>query len=111
MDAIYREVGERIRAKRLRLGLTLEELAELSGLHASYIGQIERNGKKASLQTIAAVAKALGVPAGRLFASGPLKRAGSLSEQMELLLRSNSPKKRAVMLGVLLSLSKELRKI
>ena len=66
-ERIYREVGLRIRALRLRRKLTLEQLGEASGLHPSYIGLIERNVKKCSLRTVNLIAKGLKVPIRKLF--------------------------------------------
>ena len=109
MKTIYREVGEGVRAKRLQLGLTLEDLAELSGLHASYIGQIERDEKKASLKTVAVLAKALGVPVGGLFASNGLKRDAIFTGQLDTILRSHNGTKRKLIIGVLRQLSKGLK--
>ena len=111
MSDIYREVGQRIRAKRLRLGMTLEDLSELTGLHASYIGQIERNTKKASLGTVAVVAKALGVPAGRLFSGAALTPKADYSDQLSLILRLAGDKKKTLVLDILRRLAQGLREL
>jgi transcriptional regulator with XRE-family HTH domain len=106
---IYREVGESIRARRLQRGMTLEDLAEASSLHASFIGQIERNTKKASLKTIAILAEALGVLPARLFAS-PTSKAASAG-RLDPLLSSMKGAHRALMLDVLRRLAKGLREL
>jgi transcriptional regulator with XRE-family HTH domain len=111
MKQIYRVVGEGIRAERLQLGLTLEDLGELSSLHASYIGQIERNAKKASLETIASLADALNVPVGRFFArEGPSKKA-IFAAQLEVILRANTERRQKLILEVLRQLSKSLSEL
>jgi transcriptional regulator with XRE-family HTH domain len=51
-----------VQQHRTTLGFSQEELAERSGLHRTYISQIERGLKSPSLRTIASLAKALGVP-------------------------------------------------
>jgi transcriptional regulator with XRE-family HTH domain len=109
MKDIYCEVGEAIRAKRVRRGLTLEDLAELSNLHPSYIGQIERNKKKASLETVGALARALGVPVSVLFAAVAPEGPPLFSDQLNPLLRSASAAKRKLMIDVLRRLAKGLR--
>ncbi len=58
---IYRALGEVIRAKRKKARLSQEELAEKADLTRNYVGNIERAEKKISLETLAKVAKALGV--------------------------------------------------
>ncbi|NNN05061.1 MAG: helix-turn-helix transcriptional regulator [Elusimicrobia bacterium] len=109
MKTIYQAVGENIRAKRLQSGLTLEDLAELSGLHASYIGQIERNSKKASLDTVAVLARGLNVPVRRLFFAEARTRRSTVTEKLEAILRLNDPRERKIILGVLRQLSRALR--
>lgn len=54
-------VGERIRTRRKKLGLTLQELADRSGLSAPFISQAERNLSVPSLVSLLALAKALAV--------------------------------------------------
>jgi len=44
--------GEAIRNKRLEQGLSQEKLAELCGLHRTYIGGIERGERNVSLLNI-----------------------------------------------------------
>ena len=42
MSDIAKAVGQRIRNYRTKKGLSQEKLAELSGCHPTYIGQLER---------------------------------------------------------------------
>jgi transcriptional regulator with XRE-family HTH domain len=111
MNEIYREVGGKIRAKRHQLGLTLEDLAELADLPASYIGQIERGVKKASLRSIAELAKGLGVSVGSLFAARGPKKNSDLAERLDALLRSNDAAERKVLLSALRQLSKGVKSL
>src|SRR4051812_7846672 len=115
MDGIYLRLGRSIRAKRLQLGLTLEELAELAGLHPAFIGQIERNTKKSSLRTVAACAKALGVRVDALLSDGAvkldgMKLDGEASAPIEDVMKSHTFKERTLILSVLKHLSAELKR-
>ncbi|MBD5148372.1 MAG: helix-turn-helix transcriptional regulator [Oscillibacter sp.] len=56
----YELLGRRIRDERLMLRLTIEQLAEKVDKSTNYIGQIERNDGKPSLETIVDIANALG---------------------------------------------------
>lgn len=47
--------------------MSQEKLAEKSGLHNTYIGQIERGEKNASLETIEKLANGLDISVGELF--------------------------------------------
>ena len=67
MSEIARSVGQRIRNYRTQRGLSQEKLAELSGCHPTYIGQVERGEKNATLESIEKIASALNVSLSKLF--------------------------------------------
>lgn len=60
MDYIHL-FGANIRAYRIQLGLTQEQLAEIANLHRTYIGAIERGDRNVSLKNIVHIAEALRV--------------------------------------------------
>lgn len=62
MADIAKVIGERIRIYRNRAGYSQEELAEKAGLHNTYIGQLERGEKNATLESIEKVSRALKIP-------------------------------------------------
>ena len=53
--------GERLRAVRQQRGISQEKLAELAGLHRTYVSSIERGERNVSLVNIERLAAALGV--------------------------------------------------
>ena len=55
----YEALGKRIRAQRKIARMTQEELAEQAGISISFLGHIERGTRKASLETLVALANAL----------------------------------------------------
>lgn len=67
MSTIALQVGQRIRNYRIQAGLSQEKLAELASCHPTYIGQLERGEKNATLESIERIALALNVPLSRLF--------------------------------------------
>ena len=67
MSAIAQIVGRRIRNYRLQKGLSEEKLAELAGCHPTYIGQIERGEKNATMESIEKIAIGLEIPLSQLF--------------------------------------------
>jgi transcriptional regulator with XRE-family HTH domain len=63
---VGRRVGANIKRLREAQGLSQEELAERSGVHRTYVSQIERAVKNATVVSLAKIAKGLGVPMAAL---------------------------------------------
>lgn len=67
MDIKFR-FGQTIRKLRKERGMTQEKLGELSGLHASYIGGMERGERNPSLKSLQKISAALEVSLTDTFA-------------------------------------------
>lgn len=67
MSKLSIEIGQRIRSYRLQNGLNQEELAEKCGLHPTYIGQVERGEKNATLESVSKITNGLSLPLSKLF--------------------------------------------
>ena len=67
MSDLSREIGRGIRNSRTQLKLSQEELAERCSLHPTYIGQVERGEKNATIESISKIAAGLNVPLSTLF--------------------------------------------
>lgn len=63
-------IGERIRAERVRQGLSLRGLARHLGVSASLISQIETDKSKPSVSTLYGITMALGMSVEDLFVAG-----------------------------------------
>lgn len=74
----YRLLGARVQRARRINGLTQGRLAEMAGISLSFMGHIERGTRKASVETLVALARALGVSTDALLLGAPL--SGTLSE-------------------------------
>ena len=59
MSDIARLFGQRLRNYRIEKNLSQEKLAELSGCHSSYIGQLERGQKNPTIESVFKVVSAL----------------------------------------------------
>lgn len=51
--------GNKVRAERLRQGISQERLGELAKVHRTYVGMIERGEKNITLSNMDKIAKAL----------------------------------------------------
>ncbi|MCR4401338.1 MAG: helix-turn-helix domain-containing protein [Firmicutes bacterium] len=97
MDGGFEHTGGRIRRLRRLRRMTQEDLAELAGLHVSYVGQLERGQRTPSVKTLDAIAKALQVDPALLVKSlgddeSPVEDlltlvAGASPEQVQLITR------------------------
>lgn len=67
MSELAKSIGQRIRNYRTAAGLSQEKLAELSGCHPTYIGQLERGEKNATIESIDKIASALDISLSKLF--------------------------------------------
>ena len=55
------ELGRRVRDARLKKNWSQEELGFRAGLHRNYVGGIERGERNVGVESIAKLARALGV--------------------------------------------------
>jgi len=67
MSEIATTVGQRLRQRRLELGYSQEFTSEKAGLHPTYIGQVERGEKNATIESIEKICIALNYPMEELF--------------------------------------------
>jgi transcriptional regulator with XRE-family HTH domain len=71
VNKTIRQVGERLREARTSRGLTLRQLAERTGLSAAMLCHIENGQANPTVQSLAAIADALGCPPSGLFGEAP----------------------------------------
>lgn len=56
----FKILGTKIRMERKNMRMTQEQLAEHVGISTNFVGQIERGERKLSIETLVALANALG---------------------------------------------------
>jgi len=59
--------GKNLRTNRKKRGFSQEKLADLSGLHRTYISDVERGTRNISLENIQKIADSLGIKITDLF--------------------------------------------
>lgn len=100
-------VGDRIRFYRKERGLSQEELAFRASLHNTYIGQLERGEKNATIESLAKVCAALDISLAELTNDDGTTQSEVLSfelEQMVGLLKGRSRKDQRAVLTFIESL-------
>lgn len=60
-ESLRTVLAENIKTFRREKGVSQEELAELCGLHRTYIGSVERHGRNVTLSTLEVLASTFGV--------------------------------------------------
>ena len=90
----YQQLGNRLRLLRRQRGLTQAQLAERASLSDNFIGMIERGVAHPTLEAIARIADALGMPLRALFEEEDEWPAGTARAlvQLESLLRQRDPR-------------------
>jgi transcriptional regulator with XRE-family HTH domain len=71
LNETTRVFGERVRARRLELGLSQEAAAVRCGIHWTQLGKVERGQRSLRLETIVKIAGGLDVDPGELVAELP----------------------------------------
>jgi transcriptional regulator with XRE-family HTH domain len=67
-------IGQRLRARRVQLGLTLAEVADKAKLSLPYVSNLERGRGNPTLDALGALARALDIPLASLVGDeGPVK--------------------------------------
>jgi transcriptional regulator with XRE-family HTH domain len=72
---ITQTFGQNVRAARVKLGLSQEELAERCGLHRTYVGSVERGERNITLVNAERIATALKVELSDLVRRGGHERS------------------------------------
>jgi len=69
VESARERLARHLRALRASQGLSQEALADLAGLHRTYVGSIERKERNVSLDNVERLAEALGVDVAEVLAS------------------------------------------
>lgn len=89
----YVLVGQKIKEKRNKLGLTQEKLAEKCNLSVGYIAHIERGSKSLSLETAVKISHVLNVSIDYLIMD-EIQEQDRILNSLETELNSLSPKQK-----------------
>ncbi len=102
----YREFGKRLKELRLQANISQEELAEKVGVAAKTVSYWENAHNPVTLNKIPLIARALNVPAYKLFVFLALEEKAADKDYIELLQAKTGQE-----LDILFNVVKELQKI
>lgn len=106
---VYMLLAAQIRRRRERAKLSIEKLAELAGIGAGFLANIETNKKKPSLATLAKIAEGLHLPIAALFDDQIAPRTDadlSLALQLAAMLREKSGDQKKAIVSTVRSMAK-----
>lgn len=88
--SLAEEIGRKVKRLRQAAGMTQEELAEKLDLHVSFVGHLERGGRKPGMQTLERIASVFNIPPHEFFAEQvPLDKDTWLKRCEKLLPKCN----------------------
>jgi len=106
-----KDFGEKIKAVRKSKGLSQEKLAELSGLHPTYISDVERGKVNASIYSCFLITKALGISVADLLSQAGDKETAREFAVIAGLIRELDKKKQKIILAAVHGMIKALQDI
>ncbi len=59
--SVLKKIGQNMRAYRIKKGLSQERLADICGLHRTYVGSVERGERNISILNLERIANALNI--------------------------------------------------
>jgi len=80
VEDVHYAFARAVRARREELGISQEELAHRTGLHRTYISDIERGARNVALTNIVRLASALELPVADLFRADVFQRRKRASD-------------------------------
>lgn len=111
-EKIYHTIAENIRSARLQKNLTQEDLAEITGVSANYIYQIEAGRVRIGLSALLKIKEALGIPANELFGEENIDVFEQSGLKEVFLIIKNAPKKEQIIISeTVISLNRSLRNV
>ena len=101
---ILLKYGQVVRKIRLEKGISQETLADLSGLHRTYMSDVELGKRNVSLENIDRIANALDVSADDLLAENLIHTSSNVGKELHTVLQNCSPKEKELIIRVVMFL-------
>ncbi|MDX2274186.1 MAG: helix-turn-helix transcriptional regulator [Hyphomonadaceae bacterium] len=82
-NAVDRRLGQKVRTRRLEIGMSQERLAELLGVTFQQVQKYEKGVNRMAASRLFAIAAALEMPISRFFEGISVGRASGVAEKQE----------------------------
>lgn len=105
----YKLLGSRIQEWRIQLQMTQEELAYEAGLSIPFISEIENGKKKPSLETMVAIADAMGITLDEIMVGNLMTASNEYQTDIDILLDDCNKAERRLIYEVIKSVKSSLR--
>ena len=106
----YKYLGKRIREERILNKMTQANLAEVAGISANFLGQIERGEKTPSLETVVKISNGLNVTVDSLISDITTLDDKLITSELLLTLSKINIKERSILLSVIKCFSHKYHK-
>ena len=100
----YQKLGERIRKERVNQHLTQEALAEVVGISAVYLGQIERSERKLSIDNLVAIANSLNKSVESLLRDSVKNNSQMIDNELLSLIKNRTHEEKSLILDTVKSI-------
>ena len=104
---IFKTLGNNVRNERKLQNLTQEQLAEKADISTVFLSQIENARKVPSLETVYAIASALGLTMENIF-SEKMELSKDSGTQIKILLKNKTAKEKEFLLATLKHISNRI---
>ena len=111
MDINYIDIGRRVKARRLKLGISQEKLAEATEFSISHMSAIETGKTKLGLPAIVKVANALNLTVDELLCGSMMQGKAVMQNEFADLLAQCSPAEAAFVMDMVKSMVRGLREV
>jgi len=115
LDNIHKIIGKKIKEMRKNAGITQEQLSEYAGMTPNFISLLENGRKKASIETLYKISKALNTPFPKLFdlTSITTKKKtvkSSYDKKLEILMKNLSERDKMFVMDIISKMKKYRKK-
>ena len=86
MEIDYKAIGEQIRSHRNIRKITQEELSEMVSISPGYLSRLELGKKKASLETLLRICRALNITVDSLLVGNQILKSNDYNEEISELI-------------------------